>query len=213
MANRFAATSPDYPLSISRLETRIGSDPAKKGWYEVSSKHQRRANQFLKATRELAQKRILTAGERMRVSNNAWGALSQTVKAIAALHGWTVVGPESTKNFVRELGRRAKDPNISSMIGGIYALHENYYADHSLEAEVREAPHNTAALIDRLWDAAPSLESGKKPDGARDMQQRRIFKENHTPHQRARVRNDLRAKSKQETRRAIPSVFRSPRVR
>lgn len=209
-----AQPAPPPVFRPARLEKPIGPNVAAVGWHEASAKHQRRANQFLQATREMAQQETLTAGERMRISSNAWGAVSQTVKAIAALHGWTVVGPQNTQLFIRALGERAKDDAISPMLKGVYALHENYYADHSVEQYARDAPYDAAVLIERLWAAEPKLRGGAKPPGAKEMRQETRFKANHTPENIAAVGGRHQRSSQRETRRArAVKPPRGPRAR
>ncbi len=189
------------PLSSSELEQPIGN-PAEAGWQAVSEKHRDRASRLLDASQRLSTKKRLTSGERLRISNDAWGAVAHTVRAIAALHGWSIVPTDSIRRFVRELD--SGDYTLIDTYWALFLHHVSYYGDTLHEPYVRDAPWAAARLINRLWDAAPRLEGRTtKPDGARDMQQEKRFKENHTRENRESVRERNQQASARATQRVL----------
>ena len=146
----------------------------------------------------------------MRISNNAWGAVVQTVKAIAALQGWEVRTNRSVLNFIRDVGVQTGDTMLGLATENIHDTHHlNFYQDYTTPSKVKRAPQDAALLINRLWNLEPSIRGKPRLNGAKEMKQERQFKRIHTEESIMAVAARHQRQSRRET---LKTLINTPEI-
>ncbi len=195
-------------------------------WDKTALRHQDRAKRFLRvAYKQAAKPTALTQDERMRLGNNAYNAGVQTLKTIAALHGYRLQDRNKQRMFLEDIAALADSPAdveaVRSLDGSIHRdFHLNFYEDFNTQGDARQSPKMAEALIEWLWRLAPRIESTglkrKHPPLYREFSD-----PTHTMVAREalrvemmRTRNETPPKMPQQRRRSTPgSRARGPRAR
>ena len=78
-----------------------------------------------------------------------WGAASQIVKALAAKRGKALRSHRELHEFVSEIRRELKDPEISTLWLSANSLHQNFY-ENLPEETVKDGMENVRKFVKRI---------------------------------------------------------------
>ena len=144
----------------TRIEEPIGRDAPSAERY---AKHRARADGLLEHADAILQKDRLTAADRLQVSEKIWGAVTHTLKAIAATQGWVFRRPRAADSMKSYLGRLSQDGDINVLFRAVSDYHTNFYQDHVPEDDMGHGVHAVRALNEKLWAAAELILPGASP--------------------------------------------------
>ena len=130
---------------------------------EQSAKHRARATSLLEHADTILQKGRLTAADRLQVSEKIWGAVTHTLKAIAAAQGWVFRRPRAADSMKSYLGRLSQDGDINVLFRAVADYHTNFYQDHVPEDDMQHGVDAARALSGKLWAAAELIPRGTPP--------------------------------------------------
>ena len=147
-------------MTTTQIETPIGRDASPAERY---AKHRARADGLLEHADEILRKRRLTAADRLQVSEKVWGAVTHTLKAVAATRGWEFRRPRAAESLKSYLGRLSGDGNINVLFRAISDYHTNFYQDHVPADDMQHGVDVARALNERLWAAAELIPPGASP--------------------------------------------------
>ena len=102
--------------------------------------------------------RALLHGEYRKASELLWGALTQQIKALAALHDIAIESHRHFFDFMRGVSAETQDPSFYSEFVHLNALHKNFY-DETIPPDIfPDYYRRTTELIERL-DSLVTAES------------------------------------------------------
>lgn len=73
--------------------------------------------------------------ELRKASELLWGAITQTIKAIASTRNIYLSTHAEIGNFIRSMGKELQSPNINHEFSELNALHRNFYDEVIPEAD------------------------------------------------------------------------------
>jgi len=91
------------------------------------------SEKYLKEAEEFLEK-----GDYTQASEKVWGAASQIVRALAAKKGKALRSHKELHEFVSEIRRELKDPEISTLWLSANSLHQNFYENWSPEETIKD---------------------------------------------------------------------------
>ena len=116
----------------------------------ITRQYQQASAHFLaQARRELA------AGDLPQASEKGWGATAQMLKAIADERGWEHSRHRHYFRIASRLRAETGDGDIRRLFNIARALHENFYEDEMMAADVADALDDVEALLDKLRPMLP----------------------------------------------------------
>ncbi|MDE2838000.1 MAG: hypothetical protein OXL97_10920 [Chloroflexota bacterium] len=130
---------------------------------ERYAKHRARADSLLAHADAILQRDVLTAADRLQVSEKIWGAVTHTLKAIAASQGWVFRRPRAADSMKSYLGRLSQDGDINVLFRAVSDYHTNFYQDHVPGDDMRHGVDAARALRDKLWSAADLIPQEASP--------------------------------------------------
>jgi hypothetical protein len=92
-----------------------------------------------------------------------WGAVSQSVKAVAALQGGELRQHRQLWDFARELARELDDPDLFQNFRQANSMHSNFYEAGLPAEEVIDSIGSIGAAVSKLLDLLPQ-EAGEESD-------------------------------------------------
>jgi len=102
------------------------------------------SEKYLKEAEEFLEK-----GDYTQASEKVRGAASQIVKALAAKRGKALRSHE-LHEFVSEIRRELKDPEISTLWLSANSLHQNFYENWLPEETVKDGMENVRKFVKRI---------------------------------------------------------------
>src|SRR2546428_2146744 len=72
-------------------------------------------------------KELIVKGELRKASEMLWGAVTQTIKALAALKGKKIVNHEQFYAYMERLSKELNDPSLFVTFTELNTLHRNFY--------------------------------------------------------------------------------------
>ncbi|RLG69992.1 MAG: hypothetical protein DRO11_06885 [Methanobacteriota archaeon] len=85
-----------------------------------------------------------------QASEEAWGAASQIVKAVASERGLEIRSHGELHKFVAMLREEKDDPEISTLWSSAISLHQNFYENWLPPKTVKDLIGNVKSLVDKL---------------------------------------------------------------
>jgi hypothetical protein len=82
---------------------------------------------------------LIKKGDYIQASEKLWGAASQAVKAVAAKRNLELRSHGDLNNFVANIRREAKEPEIRRLWQIAISLHQNFYEAWLPEETVKES--------------------------------------------------------------------------
>ena len=115
-----------------------------------TQKYQQASERFLaQAGLELA------AGDLPQASEKGWGAAAQILKAIAEERGWEHGRHRHYLRIASRLRAETGDGDIRRWFNTASALHENFYENEMMAADVADGIDDVKALIDKILPLLP----------------------------------------------------------
>ena len=111
---------------VSGIEEPIGADATPD---ERRAKHVARVDGLLAHAETLLRKNPMTGADRLQVSEKIWGAVTHTLKAVAASRGWvfhTARAVDSMRAYLRD---QSGDRRINELFSAVHNLPVNFYQD------------------------------------------------------------------------------------
>ena len=133
------------------------------GERERYQKHIDRTNDLLIHAERLLKKKSLRGVDRLQASEKIWGAVTHTMKAIAADKGWVFDTTAGFNSMKRHLKQQTGDIAIDNLFGTVSHIHENFYQDYQTADELRSGIEAARELNGKLWEAAERIERGSPP--------------------------------------------------
>ena len=144
----------------TQIEEPIGDEAPLSERY---AKHRARADSLLAHADAILQKDTLTAADRLQVSEKIWGAVTHTLKAIAASRGWVFRRPRAADSMKSYLGRLSRDGDINVLFRAVSDYHTNFYQDHVPGDDMQHGVDAARALSGKLWSAAELIPLDASP--------------------------------------------------
>ncbi len=145
---------------VTEIEEPIGADATPE---ERRAKHLARVDSLLDHAEALLRKNPMTGADRLQVSEKVWGAVTHTLKAIAATRGWVFHTARATDSMRAYLRKQSEDRRINELFGYVRSLHENFYQDRYSKQYLSDGVAAARELNRRLWTAADSIPPGADP--------------------------------------------------
>lgn len=98
---------------------------------------------------------FLSRREFAKTSEFLWGAMSQGVKAVAALQGRELRHHRQLWDFARELARELDEPDLFLSFRQANSLHSNFYEAGLPAEEVIDSIRPIGAAVSKLLDLLP----------------------------------------------------------
>ncbi len=121
------------PTEIMKKRTKTASD------------YIRTRNQYYRNAEELIGKK-----EYRKASEMLWGAVTQTLKALAALRGFEIKNHNEFFTITEKLSKELNDPTIYYTFADLNALHTNFYDEVIPDGAFPDFFAKTKAYIERL---------------------------------------------------------------
>ncbi len=126
-------------------------------------KHREMADTLLAHAYEMAEK-----GDRLQASEKIWGAVAQTLKEIAAKHGWKHTSHADLGLIADYLSAAAGDRQLGEGFVNAVGFHRNFYEDEFSLERIENGILTAEGTIARLRAADARVAAGAKPsNGAR----------------------------------------------
>ena len=142
---------------VTEIEAPIGADASPE---EQRAKHLARVDSLLDHAEALLRKNPMTGADRLQVSEKVWGAVTHTLKAIAATRGWVFHTAREIDSMRAYLRKQSADRRINELFGYVRSLHENFYQDRYSKQYLSDGVAAARELNRRLWTAADSIPPG-----------------------------------------------------
>lgn len=145
---------------VTEIEEPIDADASPE---ERRAKHMARVDGLLDHAEALLRKNPMSGADRLQVSEKVRGAVTHTLKAIAATRGWVFHTARATDSMRAYLRKQSADRRINELFGYVRSLHENFYQDRYSKQYLSDGVAASRELNRRLWAAADSIPPDANP--------------------------------------------------
>ena len=133
---------------------------------ERTAKHSARADELLQHAERIMAKNAstapgkLSATDRLQVSENIWGSVSHTLKAIAATRGWVYhsrSAQDNMESYLSNLLPLEERGELNQSLNAVEQMHNNFYDDPVREGRLVGMVQVARGLNAQLWQLAGSI--------------------------------------------------------
>lgn len=109
------------------------------------TQYQNQGEQYLKNGYEFLEK-----GEYRKASELFWGAVAQTIKALAILYDIQIVGHPQIRKFINELAKQTNDLELIEQYETVEKFHVNFYDEILSEEEIAIRLETLKKILNKL---------------------------------------------------------------